>query len=165
MKKAFCMFLLVALVGILSIGLSGCKFISSGGGWLNSSIADGKKATFGFNVHATPVLDEYGNIISATVKGQFQYNDHGVRKFHGEFTDVWLQGWLDGWPCFAGTTKDGLTFYVFMWDADLEGPGPFGDTDLLAVVVFGADGNPVYQNWGELRGGNIQFKVEGQPPI
>ncbi len=104
MKKTFCMLPLLALLGILSLGLTGCgelphtpvpydiKFISTGDGWINSGV-EGKKATFGFNAQITPVLDENGVLIPdpdylnpeypedevplVSVKGEFQFNDHG----------------------------------------------------------------------------------------
>ena len=71
-----------ALVLAAAIGLAGCMGTYNGGGMIPSaSGVPGQKATFGFTIHVDNDGVDCDTIES--VRGQFQYNDHGTQvSFH-----------------------------------------------------------------------------------
>lgn len=98
----------LTVVGIAVVGLAGCvagKY--TGGGFIDSVVGHGQKATFAFNLEALdrdrdgqadqvvePVLDPetgeflYG-VVWFTAKGQFNYKDHGAGvSFHADINET-----------------------------------------------------------------------------
>ncbi len=151
--------------GLLPPGNEVSPFKITGGGWMNSAACESDtcklKATFGFNLHFVP------NETGATIKGQFQYTDHGCRwndykvRFHGVVADLDL---LPFGMAYGGdyegdyrpqpkTLGDGGTFVLTVEDQGQPGPSTsdYVTINLVGGVFAG------YSNAGNLKGGNIKL--------
>jgi hypothetical protein len=119
------------------------------------------KATFGFNMHFVP--NETG---TPTIKGQFQYADHGGWEnyakvsFHGVPDSFSGEGNVyEGIGSYTSQPKTlgvGGTFVVRVEDQGQTGPST---SDYLSITLHDGvfDG---YSNSGNLKGGNIQAHVD-----
>jgi hypothetical protein len=146
--------LALVLVIVVALLLAGCN-TARGGGWIDSALTEGGKATFGFKF----VCKE------GEASGQLQYNDHGdwngvhVR-FHAVVDPTTsICGGAIGTGIFTGTytpqpkkAGPGGVFTVGVVDGGE--PGPSSD-DLFAIQLTDGVFNG-YTNSGSLGGGNIQ---------
>lgn len=165
------------LVIASTLVLTGCEKLT-GGGWI-ASLTPGEKATFGFSARCKDSTDALGVPVALLYEGQFEFDDHAgnpqVVRVHG---DIEPQGFANvpGSTCqdvanepdvlmtgiFAGTyrtqPKMGPSsegeFAVQVFD---NGEGATIDDDFLCVHLVGfAIGGLVYDNCGDVEGGNIQ---------
>lgn len=141
-------------------------FITTGGGWIKSAacVTDPckKKATFGFNMHFLP--NEIGT--PPTIKGQFQYTDHGEWmnyakvSFHGVPESLSVEGNVyEGEGSYTPQPKTlgpGGTFVVHVEDLGQSGPST---SDYISITLYDGVFNG-YSNAGNLKGGNIQAHVD-----
>ncbi len=166
MKKTFCMFPLLALFVIVSLGLTGCGNLPftgpftvtsiTGYGTVPSATQDGKAATFEGEVECNFVVSQTGTdpntgepileITSYELEGgDFQYTDPGSRTVPG--SRFHFEGEITGSPypgLFEGKTDEGLILYVAMVDVNYLAkylpPMPpdsgFPTKDILVVMVY-----------------------------
>ncbi len=171
MKKLARNLVTIGLLGGLALFVSGCdepgKY--TGGGMMKSSIEEGAKANFGFNMKVLETGEGCGINQENQVKGQLQYKDHGRSdqypkglKFHGviESGSIAIDqynglryGDFEGKYTVPGNKNGGGWFYVSVHDEGEPGPSE-GDVFVIYLSDGVYDG---YSNDGLTTNGNIKF--------